>query len=89
VQEIAQLYDQREKEWLPDAVADALGQLRKLIPDPADADYELHIELTARLDPEDQRFWDVGFAPADRLLANFSEFGVCFRHYDKPGCLCD
>jgi hypothetical protein len=28
---IVRFYDQQEKEWWPDAVADVLGQLRKLL----------------------------------------------------------
>jgi hypothetical protein len=35
VEGIARFYDQRETQWLPDAVADVLGQLRKLAPNPA------------------------------------------------------
>ena len=57
--EIVRSYDQQEKEWWPDAVADVLGQLRKLIPDPASSQYQLSIELTPPIDPEEQPFWDV------------------------------
>ena len=32
---IARFYDQRETQWLADAVSDVLGQLRKRAPDPA------------------------------------------------------
>ena len=44
---VGRLYDQRETEWLPDAIADVLTELGKLTPDSARTDYELHIELTA------------------------------------------
>lgn len=56
---IGRLYHRRETQWLPDAVADVLGQLRKLVPDPAGSRYQLSIELTPPVDPEDQPFWDV------------------------------
>jgi hypothetical protein len=59
VEGIARFYDQRETDWLPDAVADVLGQLRKLAPDPAGSRYQLSIELTPPVDPKDQPFWDV------------------------------
>ena len=32
VEGIARFYDQHETQWLPDAVADVLGQLRNLAP---------------------------------------------------------
>ena len=56
---IVRFYDQREKQWWPDAVADVLGHLRKLTPNPAGSQYELSIELTPPIDPEEQPFWDV------------------------------
>jgi len=56
---IARFYDQRETQWLPDAVADVLGQLRKLAPDPAGSRCQLSIELTPPVDPKDQPFWEV------------------------------
>jgi hypothetical protein len=59
VEGIARFYDQRETPWLPDAVSDVLTQLRRLTPDPAGSQYELHIELTPPIDPDDQPFWDV------------------------------
>ena len=59
VEGIARFYDQRETQWLPDAVADVLGQLRKLAPDPAGSRYHLRIELTPPDDPTDKPFWDV------------------------------
>ena len=59
VEGIVRFYDQRETQWLPEAVADVLGQLRKLQPDPAGTDYKLRIELTPPIDPEDEPFWDV------------------------------
>ena len=59
VEGIARFYDQHETQWLPDAVADVLGQLRKLAPDPAGSRYQLSIELTPPLDPTEQPFWDV------------------------------
>ena len=59
VEAIARFYDQRETQWLPDAVADVLGQLRKLAPDPAGPRYQLSIELTPPVDPKDKPFWDV------------------------------
>src|ERR1043166_4462414 len=59
VEAIARFYDQRETQWLPVAVADVLGQLRKLAPDPADARYQLSIELTPPVDRKDQPFWEV------------------------------
>jgi hypothetical protein len=59
VEGIARFYDQRETQWLPDAVADVLGQLRKLAPDPASSRYQLSIELTPAVNPNDQPFWDV------------------------------
>ena len=62
VEGIARFYDQREAPWLPDAVADVLRQLRKLQPDSIGSDYELHIELTPPIHPEDQPFWDVSCA---------------------------
>ena len=60
VERIARFYDQRETQWLSDAVADVLGQLRNLAPDPAGSRYQLSIELTPPVDPKDQPFWDVG-----------------------------
>jgi hypothetical protein len=59
VEGIARFYDQRETQWLPDAVGDVLDQLRKLAPDPAGSRYQLCIELTPPVDPKDQPFWDV------------------------------
>jgi hypothetical protein len=59
---IVRFYGQREKEWWPDAVADVLGQLRNLTPDPASSQYQLSIELTPPIDPEEQPFWDVSCA---------------------------
>ena len=59
VEAIALFYDQRETRWLPDAVADVLGQLRKLAPDPAGSRYQLSIELTSSVDAKDHPFWDV------------------------------
>ena len=59
VEGIARFYDQRETDWLPDAVADVLGQLRKLAADPAASRYQLSIELTPPVDSKDQPFWDV------------------------------
>jgi hypothetical protein len=59
VDAIARLYDQRETQWLPDAVADVLGQLRKLAPDPGGSRYQLSIELTSPIDPKDKPLWDV------------------------------
>ena len=59
VEAIARFYDQRETQWLPDAVSDVLGQLRKLAPDHAGSRYQLSIELTPPVDPKDQPFWDV------------------------------
>jgi hypothetical protein len=59
VEAIARFYDQRETQWLPDAVSDVLGQLRKLAPDPAGSRYQLSIELTPSVDPKDKPFWDV------------------------------
>jgi len=56
---IGRLYDRRETQWLAVAVADVLGQLRKLAPDPAASRCQLNIELTPSLDPNDQPFWDV------------------------------
>jgi hypothetical protein len=59
VEAIARFYDQRETQWLPDAVSDVLGQLRKLAPDPAGSRYQLSIELTPPVDRKDKPFWDV------------------------------
>src|SRR5207247_10615715 len=59
VEGIARFYDQRETQWLPDAVTDVLGQLRKLAPDPAGSRCQLSIELTPPVDPKDQPFWEV------------------------------
>src|SRR5437667_7131988 len=59
VEAIARFYDQRETQWLADAVSDVLGQLRKLAPDPAGSRYHLRIELTPPDDPTDKPFWDV------------------------------
>jgi Family of unknown function (DUF6557) len=59
VEAIARFYDQRETQWLSDAVSDVLGQLRKLAPDPAGSRYQLSIELTPPVDPKDKPFWDV------------------------------
>jgi hypothetical protein len=59
VEGIARFYDQGKTQWLPDAVADVLGQLRKLAPDPAGSRYQLSIELRPPVNPEDQPFWDV------------------------------
>jgi Family of unknown function (DUF6557) len=59
VEAIARFYDQRETQWLPDAVSDVLGQLRKLAPNPAGSRNQLSIELTPPVDPKDKPFWDV------------------------------
>jgi hypothetical protein len=59
IEAIARFYDQRKTQWLPDAVSDVLGQLRKLAPDPAGSRYQLSIELTQPVDPKDKPFWDV------------------------------
>ena len=59
VEAIARFYDQPETQWLPDAVSDVLGQLRKLAPDPAGSQYHLSIELKPPVDPKDKPFWDV------------------------------
>ncbi len=59
VEGIAHFYDQRETDWIPDAVADMLGQLQNLAPDPAWSRYQLSIKLTPPVDPKDQPFWDV------------------------------
>jgi hypothetical protein len=65
VEGIARFYDQRETQWLPDAVADALGELRSLALDPAASRYQLSIELTPPVDPNDQPFWDVSCIKED------------------------
>ena len=54
IEAIARLYGQREMEWLPEAVTNVLAELRKLMPDPAGAEWELQIELTSSIDPDDQ-----------------------------------
>ena len=59
VEAIARFYDQRETQWLPDAVSDVLRHLRKLAPDPANSRYQLSVELTPPVDPTDKPFWDV------------------------------
>ncbi len=43
---IARLYNRSETEWLPEAIANVLAQLRKLVPDPDGAVWQLRIELT-------------------------------------------
>ena len=43
----ARFYDQRETQWLPDAVTDVLGQLRKLAPDPAGSRCQPSIRIDA------------------------------------------
>ena len=58
VEGIARFYDQRETDWLPDAVADVLGQLRKLAPDPVGSRYQLSIEFTPPVDPKDHDTMD-------------------------------
>jgi hypothetical protein len=65
VEEIARFYDQRETQWLPDAVADVLGQLQNLAPDLAGSPYQLSIELMPPADPKDQPFWDVSCTKED------------------------
>ena len=65
VEAIARFYDQRETQWLPDAVAHVLGQLRKLAPDPASSRYQLSIDLTSPVDPKDKPFWDVSCIKED------------------------
>jgi hypothetical protein len=59
VEAVARLHDQRETEWLPEAIVDVLSQLRELTPDSIASEFELHIELTAPIDPDDQPYWDV------------------------------
>lgn len=49
VEAVARLYDQRETEWLPEAIVDVLSQLRERTPDSAASEFELHIELTSCL----------------------------------------
>ena len=56
---IARLYNRSETEWLPEAIANVLAQLRKLVPDPAGAEWQLRIELTPAIDPDEQPCWDV------------------------------
>jgi hypothetical protein len=65
VEAIARFYDQRETQWLPDAVSDVLGQLRRLAPDPAGSRYQLSIELTPPVDRKDKPFWDVSCIKED------------------------
>lgn len=56
---VALLYHQGETEWLPEAIADVLSQLRKLPPDSAASDFELHIDLTSSIEPNEPSYWDV------------------------------
>jgi Family of unknown function (DUF6557) len=56
---IARLYNRSETEWLPEAIANVLAQLRKLVPDPAGAEWQLRIELTPPIYPDEQPCWDV------------------------------
>ena len=59
VEAVTQLYDQRETEWLPEAIVDVLSQLRRPTPDSAASELGLHIELTSPIDPDEQPYWDV------------------------------
>lgn len=59
VEAVARLYDQRETEWLPEAIVDVLSQLRELTPDSTESEFELHIEQMSPLRPDEQPYWDV------------------------------
>jgi hypothetical protein len=56
----ARLYHQREIEWLPAAISNVLAELRRLTPQAAEGDYELHIERTEPASLSDEPvYWDV------------------------------
>lgn len=57
--EIVQRIYEPDAEWLPEAIADVLDELRRLTPDESGGKYELHIEPTVPLEPDDQPFWEV------------------------------
>jgi hypothetical protein len=76
---IARLYDRRETPWLPDAVADVLGELRRLTPDPSGADYQLHIELLPATDIDDEPYWDV----CCRKEANPERYGLDLSPWEE------
>lgn len=56
---VARLYEQAHIEWLPEAIGAALTELRRLTPQAADGDYELHIGRTEPGSPGDEPAWDV------------------------------
>ncbi len=61
---VARLYE-CDKEWLPEAIANTLGELRRLTSDTSSGVHELHIELAEPLLPEDAPGWDVWCRKAD------------------------
>src|SRR5207249_1450480 len=62
IEAVAQLYEQQKTEWLPDAIADVLAELRRLTPNREDGDYELHIERAVPLVPNEEPAWDVWYS---------------------------
>lgn len=61
---VARLYEY-DKEWLPEAIANTLAELRRLAPDTSSGVHELHIEPAEPLLPEDAPGWDVWIRQAD------------------------
>ena len=79
IEAVARLYDQRKTEWLPDAIADVLSELRKLTPDSAGCQYKLHIELTPPIDPEEQSHWDVSCTKQN----DPERYGLDLSHWEE------
>ena len=46
-------------EWLEEAVADVMAELRRLTPDESGGEYELHIEPTTPVEPNEPSSWEV------------------------------
>lgn len=65
VVEIVQRIYGPDAEWLPEAIADVMEELRRLMPDDSGGEYELHIEQTAPLEPDEKPFWEVWCSKRD------------------------
>lgn len=68
---VARLYDCK-KEWLPEAIANMLAELRQLVPDTGAVAYELHIEPGEQLLPDDPPGWEVWCRTQDEPEERYS-----------------
>ena len=61
-----------DKEWLPEAIANTLAELRRLAPDTSGGAHKLHIARDEPLLPEDAPGWDVWCRKADEPDERYS-----------------